>query len=125
VDVFCAPSTGGESFGIVLLEAMACGRPIVCSGIAGYGEVVRDGCVGILVPPGDPPTFAAALVRLLGDAELRRRMSMAGLRRAAEFDWKLVTQQVEAYYLAVLAGADAARNHGLRPPSEQPRLAVA
>jgi hypothetical protein len=74
---------------------------------------------------GDPPTLAAARLRLLGDAELRCRMSMAGLCRAAEFDWTLVTQQVEAYYLAVLARAVAARNHGLRRPSEQSRLAVA
>jgi phosphatidylinositol alpha-mannosyltransferase len=101
-DVFCAPSTGGESFGIVLLEAMACGCPVVCSDIAGYREVVRDGVEGLRVPPCDEPALAAALLRLLADDSLRRRLGSAGVWRAAEFDWAVVTQRVEAFYLAAL-----------------------
>ncbi len=87
--MFCAPSTGGESFGIVLLEAMACGRPVVCSDIAGYREVVREGCEGMLVRPADPSALAVALLRILGDGQLRSRMSAAGVYRAAEFDWAI------------------------------------
>jgi phosphatidyl-myo-inositol alpha-mannosyltransferase len=109
-DVFCAPSTGGASFGIVLLEAMACGRPVVCSDIAGYREVIRDGCEGLLVPPADASALAAALLRLLGDRQLRGEMSAAGVRRAVDFDWANVTRRVEAYYFRVLE--DALRLHG-------------
>jgi phosphatidyl-myo-inositol alpha-mannosyltransferase len=101
-DVFCAPSTGGESFGIVLLEAMASGRPVVCSDIAGYREVVRDDVEGLRVPPGNEPALAAALLRVLADDTLRRRLGSAGVRRAAEFDWAVVTRRVEAFYLAAL-----------------------
>lgn len=108
-DVFCAPSTGGESFGIVLLEAMACGRPVVCSDIAGYREVIRNGCEGLLVPPADPLALATALLRLLGDRQLRGEMGAAGVRRAVDFDWANVTRRVEAYYFRVLD--DAARSH--------------
>ncbi len=101
-DVFCAPSTGGESFGIVLLEAMASGRPIVCSDIPGYREVVRDGTEGLLVRPRDEIALAAALVRLLRQPELRTSLGAAGRLRATAFDWAVVTQQVEAYYRELL-----------------------
>ena len=63
--MFCAPSLGGESFGIVLAEAMAVGRPVVCSDIGGYRDVVRDGTDGLLVPPRDPEALAEALAGLL------------------------------------------------------------
>jgi phosphatidylinositol alpha-mannosyltransferase len=102
VDVFCAPSIEGESFGIVLLEAMACGRPVVCSDIPGYHDVVRNDVEGLLVPPGDEHALAKALLRILADGALAIRLGGAGLRRAAEFDWSVVTRRVEAYYLAIL-----------------------
>jgi phosphatidylinositol alpha-mannosyltransferase len=76
--VCCAPSLGGESFGIVLLEAMAAGRPVVCSDIPGYREVVQPERQGPLVPPGDQPALAAALYRLLTDPALRARLGAAG-----------------------------------------------
>ena len=60
-DLLCAPSLGGESFGMVLTEAFASGTPVVCSDIAGYREVVRDGHDGVLVPPGDATALGAAL----------------------------------------------------------------
>lgn len=103
-DVCCAPSTGGESFGIVVLEAMAAGRPVVCSDIAGYRDVVRGGREGLLVPPAEAGALAVALRCLLGDAGLRARLGAAGRRRAATFDWEVVTARVEAFYAAVLAG---------------------
>lgn len=93
-----APALGWESFGIVLLEAMACGLPVVASDIPGYRWVVEDGVQGLLVPPGDARRLAAAVKVLLGDAEKRSRMSTAALARAREFSWdKLVIEVEEAY----------------------------
>ena len=63
-DVLCAPSLGGESFGMVLTEAFAAGTPVIASDIAGYRDVVRDGVDGVLVPPGDPLALANALLDL-------------------------------------------------------------
>ena len=97
-DVYVSPATGRESFGIVLLEAMAAGTPIVCSDIHGYKGVVRRGREGLLVPPRKPKSLAAAIGTLLSDAELRRRMSEEGEARAAEFSWERVTAKVDDYY---------------------------
>ncbi|GAH69584.1 unnamed protein product, partial [marine sediment metagenome] len=69
-DVYCAPSTSHESFGIVLLEAMAVGKPIIASRIDGYAGVVTDGEDGWLVPPGDSRALAKALISVLGDEQL-------------------------------------------------------
>jgi phosphatidylinositol alpha-mannosyltransferase len=98
VDVFAAPATGRESFGIVLLEAMAAGAPIVASDIHGYKGVVRRGREGLLVPPRDPKELAGAIARLLGDPPLRARMSAAGRLRADDFSWPRVASRVEEYY---------------------------
>lgn len=97
-DVFCAPSTGQESFGIVLLEAMAAGRPIVTTSIPGYREVVTDGKEGLLVPPKDTQAVAAALGRLLGDASLRARLGAEGRRTARRYAWEQVAGDVLDYY---------------------------
>jgi phosphatidylinositol alpha-mannosyltransferase len=97
-DVFASPATGGESFGIVLLEAMAAGAPIVASDIHGYKGVVRRGREGLLVPPHEPKELATAIARLLDDPALRASMSEAGRARAEEFSWPRVTAKVEDYY---------------------------
>ena len=97
-DVFCAPSTGQESFGIVLLEAMAAGRAIVASRIPGYAEVVEDGAEGLLVEPKRSDALAAMLIRLLEDAELRRAMGERGRQKAAAYDWSRVAGQVLDFY---------------------------
>ena len=97
-DVFCAPSTGQESFGIVLLEAMAAGRAIVASRIPGYAEVVEDGAEGLLVEPRSSEALAAALIRVLGDAALRRAMGERGRTKAAEYDWSRVADRVLEFY---------------------------
>jgi phosphatidyl-myo-inositol alpha-mannosyltransferase len=97
-DIYCSPATGRESFGIVLLEAMAAGTAIVASDIHGYKGVVRRGREGLLVPPGKPKAIAGALAHLLGDDELREAMGRSGLERAQEFSWERVTAKVEDYY---------------------------
>ena len=101
-DIFCAPSTGQESFGIVLLEAMAAGLPVVASDIHGYKRVVQRNVSGLLVEPRDPEALAAALERLICDPDLRQRMGEAGARRAPDYDWSHVTAQLVAVYEEVI-----------------------
>jgi phosphatidylinositol alpha-mannosyltransferase len=84
-DVFCAPSLGGESFGVVLLEAMAAGTAVVASDLPGYANVARSDRDGVLVPPGDPSALAAQLQRVLGDSALRESLTASGSMRASEF----------------------------------------
>ena len=97
-DVFCAPSTGNESFGIVLLEAMASGRPVVASNIPGYRSVLTDGREGLLVERGDVSGLASALIRLLRDPDLRARMSAQGRETARCFAWERIAARVLDYY---------------------------
>lgn len=100
-EVLCAPSTGAESFGVVLIEAMAAGLPVVASDIPGYDSVVTPGEDGVLVPPGDPEALAGALVSVLRDRSLRARLSEAGLVTARRYDWKRIAAGVEEVYRAV------------------------
>jgi phosphatidyl-myo-inositol alpha-mannosyltransferase len=102
-DVFCVPATGRESQGIILIEAMATGRPIVATNIDGYTTVVTHGEQGLLVPPKDSDALAAALIKLLKDEPLRRRMSEKGIVRARDFSWDKIAVQVVDYYKQVLA----------------------
>jgi phosphatidylinositol alpha-mannosyltransferase len=97
-DAFVSSATGQESFGIVLVEAMAAGLPVVCTDIPGYREVVRDGVEGLLVPPGDPGALAGALLRVLEDAGLARRLGEAGRVRARAYDWSVVAGRLEELY---------------------------
>jgi phosphatidylinositol alpha-mannosyltransferase len=97
-DVYVSPATGRESFGIVLLEAMAAGTSIVCSDIHGYKGVVRRDQEAVLVPPGDHRAIAEAVLRLLADPALRERMGASGLERAQSFGWDRIAERVEAYY---------------------------
>jgi phosphatidylinositol alpha-mannosyltransferase len=97
-DVYVSPATGRESFGIVLLEAMAAGAPIVCSDIHGYKGVVRRGEQALLVEPGDQRALAAAIGELLDDPDRRARMSESGRARAREFGWDRVAARVDEYY---------------------------
>jgi phosphatidylinositol alpha-mannosyltransferase len=94
---------GGESFGYVLLEAMAAGLPVVASRIPGYDEVVRDGREGYLVPAGDPRVVAEAAAKVIDDPALARTMAHAGRTTAARYDWAAVAAQIEAAYREALA----------------------
>ncbi len=106
-DVFCAPNTGQESFGIVLLEAMAAGAPIVASNIPGYRDVVTHGEQGLLVEAQDPEAIAAAIGQLLDSADLRESMRLAGQAKARLYNWPRVAAQVLDYYRDVLERREA------------------
>jgi phosphatidyl-myo-inositol alpha-mannosyltransferase len=103
-DVFCAPSLGGESFGIVLAEAMAVGLPVVCSDIGGYRDVVRDGTDGLLVPPRDPEALAEALAGLLDNPARLAAMGEAAAAAARRYAWEVVAGQVAEVYRTALDG---------------------
>ena len=96
--IFCSPATGNESFGYVLVEAMAAGLPVVASNIEGYASVMTHGVEGMLVPPQDTFALADALTALVRDNAARAAFGAAGRRRADEFSWPRVTQQVLSYY---------------------------
>lgn len=99
--LLCAPSTGGESFGIVLIEAMAAGLPVVATSIPGYEAVVNSGENGVLVPPGDSGALARALVSLLQDPERRSELSMAGQLSVMRYDWPRIVTTLEDVYARV------------------------
>ncbi len=105
-DIFCSPATGAESFGIVLLEAMSAGKPVVASDIEGFRGVMTHGEQGLLVPKKDSNALAEALGMLARDPELRRKLGGNGNRLAEEYRWEVVAGRVEAYYNTCLKAAN-------------------
>jgi phosphatidylinositol alpha-mannosyltransferase len=97
-DVFCSVPTGSESFGIVLLEAMAAGKPVICTNIDGYREIITDGVHGLLVPPGDTRALADAMTALAVDRERRLTMGAKGQRAAFPFDWYQIAARLSQVY---------------------------
>jgi phosphatidylinositol alpha-mannosyltransferase len=100
-DVYVAPNTGGESFGIVLLEAMASGTPVLASDIEAFRRVLDDGRSGASFANEDPADLARVAIALLGDADERTRLATEGRARAREFDWETVARRVVEVYEAV------------------------
>ena len=103
VDVYCAPQTGGESFGIVLVEAMSAGAAVVASDLGAFSRVLDDGDAGVLFRAGDSDDLASTLLRVLRDPELRERVSARALEVVHQYDWSVVTDQVLAVYEMVVA----------------------
>jgi phosphatidylinositol alpha-mannosyltransferase len=101
-DIVCFPATGRESFGIVLLEAMAVGKPIVASAIDGYASVLADGIEGIAVPPRDSVKLAEAILKLGADTQLRRQMGAKGKPKAMQYDWSVLAGRVMDFYIETL-----------------------
>jgi phosphatidylinositol alpha-mannosyltransferase len=110
-DVFCSPATGQESQGIVLLEAMAAGRPPVAFAIPGYRDVVHHEVDGWLVDDVDAQSLADGLVRVLGDDALRAQLSEAGRKSAESYSWPSVVERIENYFVRACerAGRSASR----------------
>jgi phosphatidylinositol alpha-mannosyltransferase len=124
VDVYCAPNLLGESFGVVLVEAMAAGAPVVASDLDAFARVLEDGAAGVLVRRGDPAALAGELSALLRDPARRAELSAAGSRAAAGYDWSVVAAQILAVYETVAppgGGAVSGSRDGdaalLGPPS--------
>jgi phosphatidyl-myo-inositol alpha-mannosyltransferase len=111
-DVYCAPNLGGESFGIVLVEAMAARTPVVASELDAFRRVLRDGTAGILVPIGDSERLAAALDSVLTDARLRTALVRAATAAVADYDWPVVAEQILRVYETVTVGDGRVRAAG-------------
>ena len=100
-DVYCAPNTGGESFGIVLVEAMAAGTPVVASDLDAFRRVLADGKAGRLVPVEDSGALAEALIAVLGDSRLRNRYVKAATAEVQRYDWSVVADDILRVYETV------------------------
>ena len=105
VDVYCAPHTGGESFGIVLVEAMSAGATVVASDLGAFRRVLDDGTAGVLFRNGDAADLASTLNRVLADEGLRASTAAHAAAVVRRYDWSAVTQQVLTVYEMVLAGS--------------------
>ncbi|HET9141735.1 glycosyltransferase family 4 protein, partial [Actinophytocola sp.] len=102
-NLYVAPNTGGESFGIILTEAMSAGAPVVASDLNAFRRVLDDGRAGVLTPVGDPAALAGALCDLLTDPGRRTALAAAGRRRVAAYDWTVVAGQVLRVYEQAIA----------------------
>jgi phosphatidylinositol alpha-mannosyltransferase len=108
VDIYVAPNTGGESFGIILTEAMAAGTAIAASDLDAFRRVLDDGRAGALFRNGDVGSLADTLRGLLDSPERRAQLTACGAEAVAVFDWPVVAAQVLEVYSAVVSGAPAA-----------------
>jgi phosphatidylinositol alpha-mannosyltransferase len=109
-DTYVAPNTGGESFGIVLLEAMAAGTPVVASDLEAFARVLDDGSAGRLFRSEDPQSLAASVNGLLADPQQRAELIERGHARARQFDWNVVAREIEQVYESVTTTGERVEN---------------
>ena len=109
-DIFCSPATGAESFGIVLLEAMSAGKPVVASDIEGFRGIITDGVQGLLVAKKDSSALADALGKLARDPELRSKLGGQGNRSAEDYRWEVVAGRIEEFYNKCLKAQNGSSN---------------
>jgi phosphatidylinositol alpha-mannosyltransferase len=121
-DIVCFPATGWESFGIVLLEAMAVGKPVIASDITGYASVMTNNVEGFLIPPKDEDELAKALIKMITDKSLREEMGARGRPKALQYDWETVARRVYEYYEQTLDRLSAS---GTTPKKEIPSVSAA
>ena len=119
-DVFCSPARGGESFGIVLLEAMASGVPIVATDLPGYRTVLTPGAEGLLVPPRDPAALGIALGSLLARSSLRAELGARGIETSRRYAWPTIVERLEEIYGALVGPGRATA--GAQAPGESQAL---
>jgi phosphatidylinositol alpha-mannosyltransferase len=105
-DVYIAPNTGAESFGIVLIEAMAAGTAVLAADLPAFARVLSDGRAGTLFPNGDSRALAGAALALLANPQERQRLAAAGAERVRRFDWDVVVDDVLAVYESVTASGE-------------------
>ncbi|MFI9274719.1 glycosyltransferase family 4 protein [Kitasatospora sp. NPDC052896] len=104
VDLYVAPNTGGESFGIILVEAMSAAAPVLASDLDAFAQVLDGGQAGELFPVEDADALAAAAIRLLGDPQRLAELRVAAARHVRRFDWKTVGADILAVYETVTDG---------------------
>jgi phosphatidylinositol alpha-mannosyltransferase len=124
VDVYVAPNLGGESFGIILVEAMSAGAPVLASDLDAFSRVLDDGRVGALFPVGDVGALAGSLLDLLADPARREALSAAGRGWVRRFDWSTVGDELVAVYEMAAAGAGAVGEADVRPWRDRLRRAT-
>ncbi|AEV75963.1 glycosyltransferase [Mycolicibacterium rhodesiae NBB3] len=112
VDVYCAPHTGGESFGIVLVEAMAAGTAVVASDLDAFRRVLMDGAAGRLVPVDDAGQLADALIEVLDSDKVRKRYIEAASDAVRRYDWSVVAGQIMRVYETVASAGAKVRVAG-------------
>jgi phosphatidylinositol alpha-mannosyltransferase len=120
-DIYLAPNTGGESFGIILIEAMSARATVLASDLPAFARVLDGGAAGELFRNEDPVDLARAVVALLGNPTRRERLAVAGRQRANSFDWSVVAADVMAVYETVTLGASSVRANN-EPESMWARL---